>query len=431
MSLRPFSLGNLCETERQGLLVASDAVVLSVLGLTILSGHPKALALGLIAAIASLYACDQYALKTPRPRCLASAALVGGLAIALSGAPLLPICLWMPLAVLGLWLSRHLWERWMSGKLANKRTILLCEGIEAQEALGEIQQYPLAGVLPLGLVGPGEEGRVPTFFLGASTELAQLQEIWDVDRLVIGPRAIRNLENELPEAGEILSLSELFERLSHRIPVRFIDTRWFIERFQWDRGLFYQAGKRFMDISLSIVGLCLASLIAPWVALLIYLDDPGPVFYSQARVGKDGKIFRVHKFRTMRINAEHAGAVWASKKDERVTRIGNVLRHFRLDEIPQLYNVLKGEMSLVGPRPERPEFVTILEAAIPFFRYRQLVKPGITGWAQVRFPYGSSVEDAEEKLKFDLYYIKNRSLRFDFLILLRTVAVVIGKTGAR
>jgi lipopolysaccharide/colanic/teichoic acid biosynthesis glycosyltransferase len=166
------------------------------------------------------------------------------------------------------------------------------------------------------------------------------------------------------------------------------------------------------------------------IAIAIKLDTPGPIVFSQERVGLRGRRFMVHKFRSMRRDAErHTGPMWAKENDDRVTRIGAFLRKCRFDELPQLWNVLRGEMSFIGPRPERPYFVDLLKAEIPFFDLRHYVKPGITGWAQVMYPYGASVEDSHRKLEYDLYYAKNLSLSLDLLILLKTVGVVIKGEG--
>lgn len=190
--------------------------------------------------------------------------------------------------------------------------------------------------------------------------------------------------------------------------------------------------KRSMNIVGALVGLCLLAPLFPIIALAVRLDSPGPVFFRQIRTGLGGKPFSIIKFRTMREDAEKdTGAVWATKHDPRITRLGSFLRKTRLDEIPQLLNVLRGDMNLVGPRPERPEFIKELEKAIPFYSERHCVPPGLTGWAQVRYPYGSSVEDALEKLRYDLYYIKKQSLWLEFEIILRTILVIFSGSGAR
>jgi lipopolysaccharide/colanic/teichoic acid biosynthesis glycosyltransferase len=187
-------------------------------------------------------------------------------------------------------------------------------------------------------------------------------------------------------------------------------------------GNFFPLFKRTMDIILSSIGLIFLALSLPFIALAIYLDSPGPIFYTQERVGKGGKTYRLVKFRTMVPNAERDGeAIWAEKGDPRVTRVGRILRATHIDELPQLVNVFKGEMSLVGPRPERPEFVTELERKIPFYRTRHCVKPGMAGWALIKYGYSGSVEEALIKLQYDLYYIKHQSISLDVLILLKTI----------
>lgn len=190
--------------------------------------------------------------------------------------------------------------------------------------------------------------------------------------------------------------------------------------------------KRVFDICAALFGLVLVSPLFPLIAILIKADSQGPVIFSQERVGQFERLFRVYKFRTMCVNAEQeTGAVWAKENDSRITRVGSFLRKTRLDELPQLVNVLKGDMALVGPRPERPEFVKILNEKVPYYARRHLVKPGLTGWAQVRFSYGASVEDSLEKLKYDLYYMKHFTPMMDLLIILETVKVVLFGRGGR
>jgi len=183
----------------------------------------------------------------------------------------------------------------------------------------------------------------------------------------------------------------------------------------------------------AVAGLVVATPVMAVVAAAVRLTSPGAVFYHQQRVGRHGQIFTVHKFRTMRADAEaETGPVWASKDgDVRVTPLGGWLRRTRFDELPQLWNVLKGEMSFVGPRPERPEFVTDLTRQIPYYGQRHALRPGVTGWAQVRYTYGASVEDALEKLQYDLYYIKNLSLALDLVVMVETLKIVILRRGAR
>lgn len=220
-----------------------------------------------------------------------------------------------------------------------------------------------------------------------------------------------------------------YEQITGKIPVTTIGQLWFLENISENEKKIYEIFKRAAEIiftlGLGIIGLTLS----PFIALTIKLDSPGPVFFVQNRMGKNGRIFRAMKFRTMTAGAEKNGPQWASADDPRVTRAGKFLRKSRLDEIPQLLNILKGEMSFIGPRPERPEFIAELTRTIPFYNERHLIKPGLTGWAQVNFKYGASAEDALEKLQYDLYYIKNRSLLLDLGIILKTVNIVLSGKG--
>ena len=193
----------------------------------------------------------------------------------------------------------------------------------------------------------------------------------------------------------------------------------------------YRGIKRTIDLLASLVGLIVFLPLCLLVALAIKLDSRGPVFYRQERVGQDGRLFSLIKFRSMTVDAEKDGPVWAVVNDQRVTRVGRWLRKLRLDEITQLINVIRGEMSIVGPRPERPFFVRKLERVIPFYAHRHAVKPGITGWAQILYPYGATQEDAQEKLKYDLYYIKHMSPIMDLRIISETVKIVLLGRGSR
>ncbi len=224
----------------------------------------------------------------------------------------------------------------------------------------------------------------------------------------------------------------LYERVTERVPVEHVGDQWAVVLPLSEQSAFdpYPFLKRLMDIVLSLVGLAVWLVLLPPIALLIVLDSRGGVFYTQLRVGRYGRLFRIIKFRTMVANAEQqTGAVFATRNDSRVTRVGRWLRKTRLDETPQLINVLRGEMSLVGPRPERPEHVERLQAKIPFYRTRHTLRPGVTGWAQVRYKYGETDEDALVKLQYDLYYIRHKSLLLDFNILVRTVGKALRMSG--
>lgn len=230
------------------------------------------------------------------------------------------------------------------------------------------------------------------------------------------------------ERGTVIkSMSQLYEDMLSRIPVEHLGQRSLMP-FWSDINMptLYRISKRLIDILIALIGLIFLAILFPFIALAIYLNSPGPIFYSQERLGKAGKHFKIYKFRSMIPNAEQDGeAIWATENDRRITRAGKILRRTRLDELPQLLNVLKGDMSIVGPRPERPEFVAQLQEKIPFYRARLSVKPGLTGWAQIQYQYGNSIEDALIKLEYDLYYIKYRSLPLDLLITLRTIRVIL------
>ena len=234
------------------------------------------------------------------------------------------------------------------------------------------------------------------------------------------------------QGTEVEDWPAFYEKLTTKLLVSHIRPSWlaFSDGFRQSR--VDDALRRTFDIVVSALGCLISLLVLPALAALIKLDSRGPVFFRQERVGKSGRVFVLLKLRTMRVDAEiETGPVWAQVRDTRVTRLGRFLRKTRLDEVPQLINVLRGDMSLVGPRPERPIFVSELQERIPFYIYRHVVRPGITGWAQVRYQYGASIEHAREKLEYDLYYIKNRSLFLDLLIIVQTIHVVVFGRGAR
>ena len=222
----------------------------------------------------------------------------------------------------------------------------------------------------------------------------------------------------------ITPMQRLYEEITGRVPVEHIGDNWpaILPLDHAATGKLFPFLKRAMDVAIAIIGLLIFVALFPLIALALYLDSPGPIFYCQERVGKAGQPYRLIKLRTMVPDAEPDGEpMWAKEKDPRVTRVGRFLRLTRLDELPQFINVLRGEMSIVGPRPERPDFVAELEKHIPFYRARHAVKPGMAGWALVNCGYGDSVEDALIKLEYDLYYIKHQSIYLDLLILFKTI----------
>ncbi|WP_224981896.1 TIGR03013 family XrtA/PEP-CTERM system glycosyltransferase [Geomonas agri] len=228
---------------------------------------------------------------------------------------------------------------------------------------------------------------------------------------------------------EVLDAPAFYEMVQGKLLLEEMTPSFIIFSSGFHRTAFAKVYKPAMDIVLSLAGLCLTAPLFPFIALAIKLDSPGPLLFKQVRVGRGEEPFILYKFRSMRADAEREGAVWAAKNDARITRVGTFLRNSRIDELPQLYNVLKGDMSFIGPRPERPEFVENLKLSIYYYSKRHTIKPGLTGWAQVRYPYGATVQDAIEKLRYDLYYIKHLSFLLDMEILFETVKVVLFGRG--
>ena len=238
---------------------------------------------------------------------------------------------------------------------------------------------------------------------------------------------------DVQESGvEITRMAVAYEELLGRVPIQTLDPDWILRSFVDEARVstFFELGKRLVDIIGGLIGTVITLLILPFVGLAILFDDGRPIFYLQIRSGRNGRTYRIVKFRTMIREAEADGQPkWAAVGDHRNTRVGRILRKTHLDELPQFVNVLMGDMSLVGPRAERPELITLFQEQVPFYRARLLVKPGITGWAQINFGYASTVEETMVKLEYDLYYIKNRNLFTDAVILLRTPATVFGFRG--
>jgi sugar transferase (PEP-CTERM system associated) len=273
--------------------------------------------------------------------------------------------------------------------------------------------------------------------LGSTADLPRLVARHHVNRIVV---SLTDRRGKLPTAEllhaklsgvRVEDAATTYERITGKILTDGIKPSWLIfsDGFCPSRGT--RIGKRAFDLVLALVGIVVAAPLMLLTAIAVRLDSPGPVLYRQDRVGENGRVFTLSKFRSMRADAESGTPIWAKEKDDRVTRVGRFIRRARLDELPQLWSVLRGDMSFVGPRPERPFFVEQLAAAIPFYMERHAVKPGVTGWAQVKYRYGSSIEDATEKLRYDLYYIKHLSIVFDLTIMIDTVKVILSGKGAK
>jgi sugar transferase (PEP-CTERM system associated) len=275
--------------------------------------------------------------------------------------------------------------------------------------------------------------------LGRSDNLEEIIRNYEINKIVvcisgeIRPDVFPKLVEAKFHGVAVYEMPTFYEKIAGKIPVLHTNNMWmgYADVYGVKNNLYNSKIKKVLDIFLAGIILVIALPVMILTAALIKLESKGAVFYIQKRVGLDEKIFSLFKFRSMLVDAEGNGAVWAQENDPRLTRVGKMIRKCRIDELPQLWNVLKRDMSFVGPRPERPEFVNFLQKSIPYYMLRHSVKPGITGWAQVNYRYGDSLEDAQEKLQFDLYYIKNESFILDLHIMLRTVRVVLFGIGGR
>ncbi len=275
--------------------------------------------------------------------------------------------------------------------------------------------------------------------IGESSLIKEMSKKNEIDSAVIAitheksSGLIQDVLDAKMKGIEIYDMASLYEDLTGKLPVKHLKNSWFIAAsFHGTRKNIYTVRiKRLIDIGLSVTGLILSAPIIIITSIAIKLDSKGPVLLRQKRVGYDGNVYELLKFRSMDVEAEKDGASWARDADPRVTKTGKIIRNARIDEIPQMWNVLKGEMSFIGPRPERPEFVRTLQDEIPYYYLKHSVKPGITGWAQVNYKYGASKEDALEKLQYELFYIKNLSPVLDTHILLKTIRIVLFGKGAR
>jgi sugar transferase (PEP-CTERM system associated) len=330
-----------------------------------------------------------------------------------------------------------------------ERVVIMGDGALAESLVHEIQSRPELGIRVAGRAhmpgngnNTGHRGsrEAPIALSGSSLceEFAIDRQTRGIDRIVV---AMEERRGKLP-VDILLSLknrgvqvqdgNDVYESITGKVPIESIRLGWLLFSPGCYASRLFSIYKRFASVLVSIVGLLLSLPLFPFIVLAIKLSSPGPVLYRQKRVGRDGAAFFCYKFRTMLSDAEaDIGPTWARDDDPRITRVGSFLRQARMDEIPQLWNVLKGDMSLVGPRPERPEFVELLSREIPYYHLRHSIRPGITGWAQILYRYGNSVEDAEEKLRYDLYYIKNMSAGLDLLIILSTVKIILLGRGAK
>jgi sugar transferase (PEP-CTERM system associated) len=344
-------------------------------------------------------------------------------------------------AVVSLVVARLLFERIVDQDLFKRRVLVYGAGRRATSLLELRRRSDTRGFRILAFI-PSEGDHVtaaPDRLTARPADLYHWALEHEVDEIVVAmdDRRVAFPMHEFLEcrlAGiEICELPTFLERETGKVRLDVLNPSWIIFGEGFRASPLQRALERSFDVVASLGLLAIAAPFMLLAVLAIKLEDGfgAPIFYRQRRVGRDSEPFDVLKFRSMSVDAERNGAVWAQQNDPRVTRVGAVIRKTRIDELPQLMNVLRGDMSFVGPRPERPEFVEQLEQRIPYYRERHTVKPGITGWAQLCYPYGSSEKDALEKLQYDLYYVKNRSLIFDLAILVQTVEVVLWGKGAR
>ena len=316
-----------------------------------------------------------------------------------------------------------------------ERVYVLGTGERAQRLVQGLRQNPEIGVEVASWTGKMEGAVTRESVAEHLLEVARTQK---VHRVIVampdrrGTIPMQELLDLRMQGVKVEEATSWLEKISGKIEVENLNPSWMVFGEGFRRSSAFRFARRWLSVVISLTGLVLSLPLIPFVILAIKLDSAGPVFYSQARVGKGGRVFNVVKFRTMRQDAEAgSGPQWAGDNDPRVTRVGRFLRSSRLDEIPQLWCVLKGDMAFVGPRPERPEFVEWLSKEIPYYGVRHMVRPGLTGWAQVKYKYGSTVADAREKLQYDLFYMKNASIGLDLMIMFLTIKTVILRRGAQ
>jgi exopolysaccharide biosynthesis polyprenyl glycosylphosphotransferase len=344
--------------------------------------------------------------------------------------------------LLSLLLWRTLYVRFFASTRFYKKVVLICdkeELVELVEGLNNVDpNYKIVGYID----SSAENTTKFTYDLIKNIPLVYLSDFIKenyISEIVVASQKTNGITTDL--YGKLIKLLEngviireytqVYEDLTHRIPVQYV-SRDFYKYFPFARNnnnKLYLIFTRIVEISLSLLGILSGLFIIPFILIANLIGNPGTLFYTQERVGKNGKVFKIYKLRSMIVNAEHTGAVFATLNDNRVTPFGKFLRKSRLDEIPQFFNVLKGDMSIIGPRPERPGFVKEIADMMPFYETRHVIKPGLTGWAQVNYSYGETLQDSLIKLQYDLYYIKHRSIFLDINITVKTISTILFYRG--
>jgi len=323
-----------------------------------------------------------------------------------------------------------------------ERILIVGSGKLAVEVAREVLSRPDAGYRIIGFVGTDAEllgkSLINPQVIGLTEKLGEIVKRENIDRIVV---AMGERRGQLPTdsllqlslAGDV-SIEEgasFYERVTGRVSLNMMRPSWLIFSSRGRQAKLATVSRNTVHWLVALLGFTLSLPIMFVTAILIKLESKGPVFYKQERVGKNGRTFVLTKFRSMKVDAEKSGPVWASKGDDRTTRVGRIIRKVRIDEIPQFWNILRGQMSFVGPRPERPHFVAQLAEEVPYYEQRHLIAPGLTGWAQIKYPYGASIEDARQKLQYDLFYIKNYSLVLDAIIMFETIKIILFGRGAQ
>lgn len=317
------------------------------------------------------------------------------------------------------------------------RALLIGDGERSLEVAGIInsRKYLHSEVVGYLSDDPAAQAGGEATYLGTVENMPSITERRNVNQIIVTSEKIDDhlmglMLECMKKKVKVSDSKKVIEEITGRVPIGHLSDHWFIlELSSIDKRYFWYA-KRAADIVVALLGLCFSAPLFPLVAIMIKLNSPGPVFYRQTRVGRGNRPFRVWKLRTMAKDADKNNVLWTTANDDRITRIGWLLRKVRIDEVPQLINVLKGEMSLIGPRPEALSLVELYKKEIPYYLERHMVTPGMTGWAQINYRYGNSIEDTRQKLMFDFYYIKNRSWALDSMILLRTIRIVLTGRGA-
>jgi exopolysaccharide biosynthesis polyprenyl glycosylphosphotransferase len=352
------------------------------------------------------------------------------------------VAYFLALAVLFTLLWRWLYVRIFTAPVLLRRTLIAGAGLSGRTLLGVVKSLSPPPFHLVGLIDddPAKQGQVieGAPVLGDSSHLREILERHEIAEIVVAITGkmrgdlFQSLLDAQQRGVEVTRMALVYEELLGRVPIRHLESDWLLRSFvdELRVSALYLSIKRLIDILGALAGLAVFLAVLPWAAAGILVESGRPIFFRQLRLGQGGRLYSVLKLRTMRQDAEADGqAHWAQEGDPRTTRVGGLLRRMHLDEFPQFWNVLRGEMSVVGPRPERPELVEELEKQIPFYRARLLVKPGVSGWAQINYGKGASVEGSAEKLEYDLYYIKHRGLWMDLWIILRSIGSIFGLRG--